>query len=112
MNLTFSSFSMQIDNLLQQSKIPIIVGGTNYWIEAVLWKNLVSPGVGFKRKIDDDYEEELRHLNPDVREFIKDDSLAETMLQMDSQKLFEYLKVIDPDTANRLHPNNKRKIMR
>ena len=92
--------------------MPIIVGGTNYWIEALLWKNLVSPGIGFKRKIDDDYEEELRHLNPDVREFIKDDSMAETMLQMESQKLFEYLKVIDPDTAKRLHPNNKRKIMR
>lgn len=103
---------MQIDNLLQQLKMPIIVGGTNYWIEAILWKNLVSPSVGFKRKIDDNYEEELDHLPPDVREFIKDNSLSEKMLQIDSQKLFEYLKVIDPDMANRLHPNNKRKIMR
>lgn len=103
---------MQIDNLLRQSKIPIIVGGTNYWIESILWKNLVSTGIGIKRKIDDDFEEELRHLSPDVQEFIKDNSMAETMQQMDSQKLFEYLKVIDPDSAKRLHPNNKRKIMR
>ncbi len=110
----FFLFATQIDNLLQQSKVPIIVGGTNYWIESLFYKNLLSPGVGYKRKIDDldDNEERIKNLSPNVREFLKDTSLSDSMLEMDSLKLFEYLKEIDPDTAKRLHPNNKRKIMR
>lgn len=32
--------------------------------------------------------------------------------QQDSLILHKYLKIVDPDSANRLHPNNKRKIVR
>lgn len=35
----------QIDSLLRRGKLPIIVGGTNYYIEALLWKVLVFPEV-------------------------------------------------------------------
>jgi tRNA A37 N6-isopentenylltransferase MiaA len=31
----------QIDNILSRNKLPIVVGGTNYYIEALLWKFLV-----------------------------------------------------------------------
>lgn len=88
------------------------MGGTNYWIEALLWQNLVSPTVGFKRKIDTDYEKELSTFNNEIQEFFNDSSLANKMLSMESTKLYEHLKVVDPLTANKLHPNNKRKIMR
>ncbi|KAL4236004.1 tRNA dimethylallyltransferase [Mactra antiquata] len=32
-----------IDSLLKKQKTPIIVGGTNYYIESLLWKHLVNP---------------------------------------------------------------------
>lgn len=103
----------QIDNLLQSSKIPIIVGGTNYYIESILWHNLVSPGVGKKRKCDSlDAGNIVDTLPFEVREFIGNPSMALDMEEMESTTLFDYLKQIDPTMAHRLHPNNKRKIMR
>jgi tRNA dimethylallyltransferase len=102
---------------LQRSKSPIIVGGTNYYIESILWHNLVAPAVGFKRKkIDDDDDDgdsnSEDEWSQEVRDFVSDSAMVENMLDMESTKLYEYLKLIDPTTARRLHPNNKRKIMR
>lgn len=98
---------------MQRSKSPIIVGGTNYYIESILWNNLVSPGVGYKRKIDDiHYDDQLSGLSEEVKEFVKKPTMVDDMLEIESTKLHAYLKLIDPITANKLHPNNKRKIMR
>lgn len=104
-------FFLQIDNLLQSSKIPIVVGGTNYYIESILWHNLVSPGIG-KRKRSDSVCQDMSGLTNEVKEFIETSSLVDRMEEMESAKLYEYLQQIDPTMANRLHPNNKRKIMR
>lgn len=38
-----SNIHKQIDDLLSASKYPIVVGGTNYYIESLLWDILVSP---------------------------------------------------------------------
>ncbi|CRK96849.1 CLUMA_CG009944, isoform A [Clunio marinus] len=99
-----------IDNLIQSSKMPIIVGGTNYYIESILWHNLVSPGVGKRKNLLSD--EKLHGLEEEVQNFLQNSSLDDLMANMESIKLYEYLKLIDPPMANRLHPNNKRKIMR
>ncbi|GLG92926.1 tRNA isopentenyltransferase, mitochondrial [Gryllus bimaculatus] len=32
-----------VERLLQQSKLPVVVGGTNYYIESLLWRVLVAP---------------------------------------------------------------------
>ncbi|CAL4147934.1 unnamed protein product, partial [Meganyctiphanes norvegica] len=32
-----------VEQLLDANKIPVVVGGTNYYIEALLWENLVDP---------------------------------------------------------------------
>jgi tRNA dimethylallyltransferase len=98
---------------LQSSKIPIIVGGTNYYIESLLWHNLVSPGVGKKRKLVDNTDnQEINELPNEVKEFIGNPEMIQVMEDTESTTLFEYLKLIDPLMAHRLHPNNKRKIMR
>lgn len=101
----------QIDNLLRSSKIPIIVGGTNYYIESILWHNLVSPGIGKRPKLSD-VGDMLIGMRQEVRDLIENASMEDEMDEMESTKLHEYLKLIDPPMANRLHPNNKRKIMR
>ena len=49
---------------MSQGKIPFICGGTNYYIESLLWKVLVDKDIGkdkdsFKRKHGDDNPETL-----------------------------------------------------
>lgn len=106
-HFSFSSLlSTQIDNLLRSSKIPIIVGGTNYYIESILWRNLVSE-IGTRAKFTDDGVK-LSRLK---REFDIFENIS-SMDEIESPKLHEYLKLIDPPMANRIHPNNKRKIIR
>lgn len=65
-------------------KIPIIVGGTNYYIEALLWNFLVNVPSG------------------------DSDSSSET----DEHDLYHQLTLVDPESSKRIHPNDKRKIKR
>lgn len=81
-----------LDDIIQKGKLPIIVGGTNYYIESVLWKVLVQePG-----------------------EIVRTGSgmLPNDEHQLPSHVLHEKLKKLDPAMAKRLHPNNQRKILR
>jgi len=34
--------SVQISDIRSRSRLPIVVGGTNYYIESILWKNLIT----------------------------------------------------------------------
>nr|CAH7759512.1 unnamed protein product [Callosobruchus chinensis] len=79
-----------IQDVLDRNKLPIVVGGTNYYIEALLWKILVdnntfvtTPGI-----------------------------LPQNEHELPSKELHRKLKELDPKMANRLHPNDKRKILR
>ena len=73
-----------IDNLRRQNKMPIIVGGTNYYIEALLWDFTLNSSV---------YDE------------------AAGYAAMETESLYQKLESIDPKTAEKLHPNNRRKIL-
>ncbi|XP_046802329.1 tRNA dimethylallyltransferase isoform X2 [Lucilia cuprina] len=127
-----------LENLLAQGKSPIVVGGTNYYIESLLWDILVSPTdcssnenlsklpasatppppstLADKAKactsgnVNDDADDIVATVSGNVENssFIA----AEKMLTMSSELLHNHLRNIDPETANRIHPNNKRKIMR
>uniref|UniRef100_A0A3Q2E9N5 tRNA isopentenyltransferase 1 n=1 Tax=Cyprinodon variegatus TaxID=28743 RepID=A0A3Q2E9N5_CYPVA len=78
---------------LDRNKLPIIVGGTNYYIESLLWRVLVDSGDsgdgadgGQNRKM------ELEKLG--------------------GEELYKRLMEVDPKMASMLHPNDKRKIAR
>ena len=105
--------------MLKQSKIPIIVGGTNYYIESIVWHNLVSPKPALptasttgkeRTKSPDIYDERFNALEEEIKEFITNPTTS--MDTIDTAQLYGYLQAIDPISANRLHPNNKRKIIR
>ncbi|EAT38999.1 AAEL009163-PA, partial [Aedes aegypti] len=83
-----------IDRLLAENRMPIIVGGTNYYIESVLWQVLVGSGIPA------DQAEKVLLMT------------TEQMEQLESTLLHGVLRRVDPVTADRLHPNNKRKIVR
>ncbi|XP_023013035.2 tRNA dimethylallyltransferase isoform X1 [Leptinotarsa decemlineata] len=79
-----------IEDLIDNQKLPVVVGGTNYYIESLLWKILIDDG---------SYVEV-----PGV--------LPNNEHELPSEELHEKLKALDPSMARRLHPNNKRKILR
>ncbi|XP_028255233.1 tRNA dimethylallyltransferase isoform X2 [Parambassis ranga] len=85
-----------IDDMHSRNKLPIIVGGTNYYIESLLWKVLMDTGEN-KESTDGgggalDRKIELERL--------------------EGAELHKRLAKVDPDMAALLHPNDKRKIAR
>ncbi|NXU84927.1 MOD5 dimethylallyltransferase, partial [Xiphorhynchus elegans] len=80
--------------IFARDKIPIVVGGTNYYIESLLWKVLINtkeknstaPGPVGDRKVE--------------------------LEQLDSVELHRRLSQVDPEMAAKLHPHDKRKVAR
>ncbi|XP_060802548.1 tRNA dimethylallyltransferase isoform X2 [Amyelois transitella] len=151
-----------IENLTELGKIPIIVGGTNYYIESIVYKILVEDTDDTeallwdksrrKRDFDSDDEDEIkkRRISPDssskidpqssepqtdnqtVLEIndvnksthskgsVKDVNVFKEKLKQDvdneknlsNEEIHEKLNSFDPVMAARLHPNNRRKVLR
>uniref|UniRef100_A0A8B9Z515 tRNA dimethylallyltransferase n=1 Tax=Buteo japonicus TaxID=224669 RepID=A0A8B9Z515_9AVES len=81
--------------IFARDKIPIVVGGTNYYIESLLWKVLINtkvllggtaPGLVTDRKVE--------------------------LEQLDGVELHRRLSQVDPEMAAKLHPHDKRKVAR
>lgn len=88
-----------ISEILSRDRIPFIVGGTNYYIQA-----LVSPFL-----LDDSAED----MDESCFGNLSGDGQVgpESYLAKDSSSYsYDLLKDLDPVAANRLHPNNHRKI--
>jgi len=85
-----------MDEMRIIGKMPVICGGTNYYIESLLWDVLV------ESKTDSGTVEP-------VNKKLKVDESNEGL---DNKELYEKLKEIDPERANELHPNERRKILR
>ncbi|WOL17170.1 tRNA dimethylallyltransferase 2 isoform X1 [Canna indica] len=77
-----------IDDISSRDGLPVVVGGTNYYIQALVTPFLV-----------DDVVENLSTYSLDGS-------------QADAIPSFERLKEVDPVAANRIHPNDHRKIKR
>ncbi|XP_023215492.1 tRNA dimethylallyltransferase-like isoform X1 [Centruroides sculpturatus] len=133
----FSNLALPlIDNIIQRKKLPIIVGGTNYYIESLLWKVLVP-----KELVDNSFcgssQEENININSNstfeknnsnsFNNNLPEDKISDiqnvkkifqvpidfdTLDNISSQELHDMLRIIDPKMANTLHPNDRRKIIR
>jgi tRNA dimethylallyltransferase len=79
-----------IEELNQQGKIPIIAGGTGLYIKALI-ENL---GCGVKK-------------NQEMRNRIKSE-----FKEMGNEAMYEKLKTIDPQAANKIHPKDRYRIER
>uniref|UniRef100_A0A8C6ITE5 tRNA dimethylallyltransferase n=1 Tax=Melopsittacus undulatus TaxID=13146 RepID=A0A8C6ITE5_MELUD len=78
-----------IEDIFARDKIPIVVGGTNYYIESLLWKVLINTKV---------------HLGAVDRKV--------ELEQLDGGELYRRLSSVDPEMAAKLHPHDKRKVAR
>lgn len=80
-----------IETLFSGNVLPIVVGGTNYYIESLLWKMLVEePGVSIPQSS----QMEMNKL-----------------VELSSSELYKLLLDEDPNRASKLHPNDRRKIL-
>ena len=79
----------KIDKIFQKNKSPILCGGT---------------GLYFKSLKDGIFEGS--HTNEDIR------SRLEKEYEIDKEKLFRSLQKIDPDYSNKVHINNKKRLIR
>lgn len=98
--------------------MPVIVGGTNYYIESILWKVLLDSASS-----DDEsdsapllFDEDVRANNESVTMAANISDLPfctpDAVEHLSSAHLHQLLKTVDPVMADVLHPNNRRKVIR
>lgn len=91
---------LQIGQIHSKQKLPIVVGGTNYYIESLLWKVLVQ------------YDCNSSSAPAALNSVAADKSATLELAKLPNDELMRRLEAADPDTALRLHPNDRRKILR
>ncbi|XVF46866.1 hypothetical protein PTKIN_Ptkin03bG0062700 [Pterospermum kingtungense] len=89
-----------IGDILSRNRLPVIVGGTNYYIQALVSSFLLDDSA---EDMDEIYSSDLHGGNKqtDHRPDFQGDSCNYS---------YDLLKELDPVAANRIHPNNHRKI--
>jgi tRNA dimethylallyltransferase len=81
----------KIEEIINKEKVPVIVGGTGLYVNSVVYNmNFESEDIDIK------YREELLNLSK----------------KHSNEYVYEMLKKIDPDTANTIHPNNLKRVIR
>lgn len=122
-----------ISDLHRRKKIPVIVGGTNYYIESLLWDQLINELEKSNEHINSTFRnDELNEdnspcnanadhaggshsgiLNLNVDESNSKEGVHEDKkIYEDNLLLHKELASIDPEMAKILHPNDRRKIKR
>ncbi|PAV89628.1 hypothetical protein WR25_16673 [Diploscapter pachys] len=82
-----------IEEMRQKGRVPVIVGGTTYYLESLLFDdNIIPTGSHYDGKSEKMFRDELEELSND--------------------ELYEYLKKVDPDWAQHVHPNNRLRVLR
>lgn len=84
------SILFQIESISEQSQLPVVVGGTNYYIQSLIWNNTL---IG------------QRESSPALDDFPELDKL-------ETSELYERLSKVDPVMVNKWHPSDRRKILR
>lgn len=81
----------KITEIAQKGKLPIIVGGTGLYIQSVIYDYQFS---------DVPSDEALRN------------KLEQRLKEIGNEALYKELQEIDPDSAEQIHPNNSRRVIR
>lgn len=99
-----------IDSIISRKHLPIIVGGTNYYVQALVSSYLVDD-------VMEDGDEDLKTSQGQFSVCSNAGSANDLHKRCNDEvrnasNPFDQLKEIDPVAANRLHPNDGRKINR
>lgn len=116
-----------IEQILNKKKLPIIVGGTNYYIESLIWEVLIQSQLPANKLLfDSDAESDIENgkefsghelncqniENIDIDLLFKQKITQKCLKKVPSVVLHQALKEVDPCMADTLHPQDKRKIVR
>uniref|UniRef100_A0A0N5AXL8 C2H2-type domain-containing protein n=1 Tax=Syphacia muris TaxID=451379 RepID=A0A0N5AXL8_9BILA len=85
-----------IEDLWSKNKLPILVGGTSYYVESILYKDYLIPTSGNLSKF------------IFLLVFLGMDHLKD----LSNDELYEYLKKIDKCSADQVHKNNRLRVVR
>ncbi|KAF3578434.1 hypothetical protein DY000_02034557 [Brassica cretica] len=97
-----------IEEILSRNHVPVLVGGTNYYIQALVSKFLLEDST-------EDSDERCSNVAPED----SDERCSNVAPGLDVESIsgrddlshgYDLLKELDPVAANRVHPNNHRKI--
>lgn len=102
--LTFKALALSaIEDVLARGKVPIIVGGTMYYTQSILWKSQLLDDV-----------ELLDAATPAAEEEVEEETVSTTTAPdaLSPEQLYAKLREVDPAMAARLHVNNVRKVQR
>ncbi len=80
-----------IDDILARGKTPILCGGTGLYLNSLL------------------YDMDFAHNQGNLQRRLELEQMAD---ENDNEYMHHYLAAIDPESAERIHPNNIRKIIR
>lgn len=94
-----------IQDIHSRGKLPVLVGGTHYYTQAVLFKD---QAVGENAEIGGDNGEEYEIGEPES----SSSSAKWPILDAPTEVVLQKLREIDPAMADRWHPNETRKIRR
>ena len=83
-----------IDEIRSRGKLPILVGGTHYYTQSLLFKD------------------NFTDVQDEGKEFVEDTAEIWPVLKEPTPVILEELMKVDPRMANRWHPNDRRKIQR
>ena len=104
-----------MEDLLSRGVLPVICGGTNYYIESILWKVLIDQARETSTKTDipreDGNNDDDVHLDKRAKFDVTNDEFQENEEVTDAE-LHEKLRSVDPERANEVHPNDRRKVAR
>lgn len=115
-----------IDQLFEANKLPIVVGGTNYYIESIIWKSFIQASqletsehdltiIDSENQLLETLPNEMFHNEDDlkdVNEFLKKPIFHHSFKNIDSDKLWKILEKLDPAASRHYHPHDKRRIIR
>ncbi|KAI8373023.1 IPP transferase-domain-containing protein [Radiomyces spectabilis] len=81
-----------IDKLTSEQQLPVVVGGTNYYIQSLIWQNTLSKSESPRR-------------SPSPERYSEFDNVL-------TSELYAQLCKVDPVMANKWNPSDRRKIIR
>ena len=117
---TVSDFKRKADKIIEQmhneNKLPIIVGGTYYYVESILYDKLINTeSAADELTLRNESSNLIAYRNSDLdnlENFFKNEIKTFGFDDVNAIKLHNLLKQVDEETANKIHPNDKRKIVR
>ncbi|MCL1997332.1 MAG: tRNA (adenosine(37)-N6)-dimethylallyltransferase MiaA [Turicibacter sp.] len=78
-----------IEEITNRGKTPILVGGTGFYINSVLYENMATE--------DDEIEQKILTIGKNLQK---------------SLDIYQKLQQVDPISANKIHPNNTKRVIR